>query len=157
MITKSARTDFESNAPAKPEHLIVVLDANVFVSALLKDSETRRILISSDDVFLFPEIILEEIEKNRDELLKKSGLANEEFDGLINRLLNYVSVIPSDVLLPYRDEAYKVIGEIDSKDVPYIAAALAFEVSVIWSNDRHFEKQTRIKVLKTKDMIPTVD
>jgi len=137
--------------------MIVILDANVFVSALLRDSETRRILISSDDVFLFPEIILEEIEGNRDELLKKSGLTNEEFDGLINRLLNYVSVISLDVLLPYRDEAYKVIGEIDVKDVPYIAAALAFDGSVIWSNDRHFEKQARIKVFKTKDMIPTVD
>jgi predicted nucleic acid-binding protein len=157
MITKSARTDFESNAPAKPEHLIVVLDANVFVSALLKDSETRRILISSDDVFLFPEIILEEIEKNRDELLKKSGLTSDVFDGLINRLLNYVSVIPSEILLPYREEACKIIGAVDVKDVPYIAAALAFEGTVIWSNGRHFEKQTRIKVFKTKDMIPTVD
>ncbi|MFZ2455211.1 MAG: PIN domain-containing protein [Candidatus Altiarchaeia archaeon] len=114
-------------------------------------------LISSDDVFLFPEIILEEIEGNRVELLKKFGLTNEEFDGLIIQLLNYVSVISSDVLLPYRDEAYKVIGVIDLKDVPYIAAALAFEGSVIWSNDRHFEKQARIKVLKTKDMISAVD
>jgi predicted nucleic acid-binding protein len=137
--------------------MIVILDANVFVSALLKDSETRRILISSDNVFLFPEIILEEIEKNRDELLEKSGLTIDVFDGLIKRLLKYVTVIPSEILLPYREEACKIIRAVDVKDVPYIAAALAFEGSVVWSNDRHFEKQTQIKVLKTKDMIPTVD
>lgn len=132
---------------------MIVLDANVFVSALLKDSETRRILISSEEVFLFPEIILEEIGGNRKELVAKSGLSEEDFDGLIKKLLKYIVVVSSDSLLPYREEAYSIIGEIDVKDVPYIAAALAFNGSVIWSNDRHFEKQDRIKVLKTKDMI----
>jgi predicted nucleic acid-binding protein len=137
--------------------MIIVLDANVFVSALLEDSATRRILICSDDVFLFPEMILEEIDRNREELLAKSGLPAEGFNGLIRRLLDYVSVIPSEVLLPYRDEAYDIMGHIDLKDVPYIAAALAFEGSVIWSNDKHFDMQSRIKVVKTKDMIPKAD
>ena len=132
---------------------MIVLDANVFVSALLRDSETRRILISSDEVFLFPEIIFEEIGGNRGELLEKSGLSGEEFNGLIKRLLKYVVTVPSEVLLPYREEAYDIIGKVDVKDVPYVAAALAFKGSVIWSNDKHFEKQDRIKVVKTRDML----
>jgi len=134
------------------DFVMIVLDANVFVSALLRDSETRRILISSDEVFLFPEIILEEIEMNRSELLKKSGRSDEEFNGLIKRLLKYVVTVPSDILLPYREEAYAIIGNVDVKDVPYVAAALAFKDSAIWSNDKHFEKQDRIKVVKTREM-----
>jgi predicted nucleic acid-binding protein len=134
--------------------MIIVLDANVFISAILKDSETRKILVSSDNVFLFPGMILEEIGIHRSELLGKSGLTEKEFNGLIERLLKYVSVIPSEVLLPYREDAQMIMGHIDLKDVPYIAAALAFEGSVIWSNDKHFDMQSKIKVVQTRDMIP---
>jgi predicted nucleic acid-binding protein len=137
--------------------MIVVLDANVFVSALLKDSMTRRILISSGNVYLFPEIILEEIESNRGELLEKSGLESDVFSGLINKLLEYVCIIPTDALTPYREDACRIIGDIDVKDVPYIAAALAFEGSLIWSNDRHFERQDKIKIIKTKDLAVKLD
>jgi predicted nucleic acid-binding protein len=137
--------------------MMVVLDANVFVSALLKDSMTRRILISSGNVYLFPEIILEEIESNRGELLEKSGLESDVFSGLINKLLEYVCIIPTDALTPYREDACRIIGDIDVKDVPYIAAALAFEGSLIWSNDRHFERQDKIKIIKTKDLAVKLD
>ena len=44
-------------------------------------------------------------------------------------------------------------GNIDKEDIIFIATALGIEDSVIWSDDRHFERQNKIKILKTKEII----
>ena len=56
-----------------------------------------------------------------------------------------------DVLLPYPERyilglAENIIGKKDPKDIPFIAAALAFTVDGIWSNDRDFESQSICKM-----------
>ena len=53
------------------------------------------------------------------------------------------------------DEAEKIMDHIDKDDTPFIAAALATN-SIIWSDDKHFEKQNKIKILKTKDLIKMI-
>jgi len=42
----------------------IVLDANILFSALIKDSLTRKIILEYDGLFLFPEIIFEEMKKH---------------------------------------------------------------------------------------------
>jgi predicted nucleic acid-binding protein len=51
--------------------LNIVIDSNILFSALIKDSLTRRIILDYDKTFLFPEFIFEEIQKHKEELLKK--------------------------------------------------------------------------------------
>jgi len=41
--------------------------------------------------------------------------------------------------------------DIDEKDTPILALAIAVE-GIIWSNDDHFKKQTRINSLTTKEL-----
>jgi len=48
----------------------IIIDTNVFVSAILKNSVTRKLLIKSQENFLFPEHILEEIRQHEDLFLK---------------------------------------------------------------------------------------
>jgi len=50
----------------------IILDTNIFVSALLKYSLTRKIIIESKQTFLFPEIIFSELKRNEGELVFKS-------------------------------------------------------------------------------------
>ena len=54
---------------------------------------------------------------------------------------------------PYFKEAEKIIGNIDPKDVPFVALALAIENEGIWSNDKHFEEIKQIKIWKTSDLL----
>ena len=42
---------------------------------------------------------------------------------------------------------------IDPEDIVFIATALSISDSAIWSDDGHFEKQDKVKVLKTKDVV----
>lgn len=130
----------------------IVIDTNIFISALIKDNLTRMILTNLKINFLFPEFEFREISKYKNLILKKTGLSEEEFYILFLRLLKYVRVIPEDVILKYKRAADKIIGHIHKEDTVFVATALSFKCP-IWSDDKHFQKQKIIKIFKTKDIM----
>ncbi len=131
--------------------MIVVLDTNVIISALIKDSLTRKVIIESGLNFVYPEISLHELRKHKKTIIDKSGLPEKDIDKLLDKLLEYVVLIPTEGVKSHLDEAKNIIQKIDPNDVVFIAAALAFRNSVIWSDDRDFERQKRVRIVKTKD------
>ena len=62
-------------------------------------------------------------------------------------------MVPIDEYEKKMNEGMKIIGNIDEKDAQFIALALSIENDGIWSNDKHFEKQKKIKVFKTIDTL----
>ena len=68
-------------------------------------------------------------------------------------LFKYIRVVPTRAILKRWDEAKEIMDSIDKEDVTFIATALCLDGSIIWSNDKDFEKQKKIKVLKTKDVV----
>ncbi len=131
--------------------MYVVLDTNILFSALIRDSTTRKLILEYDGTFLFPEYIFEEAEKHKDEIFKKSGMDAEDFNELLAIILRKVNIVPSEVLEPYRREAYEIVKDIDVNDVLFVACALAYKESIIWSNDSSLKKQSRIKVINTSE------
>ena len=129
----------------------VVLDTNILFSALIRDSTTRKLILEYEGIFLFPEYIFEEAEKHKEEILKKSEMGVNEFNKLLALILKKIIIVPSEVLEPYRQEAYELMNDIDVNDVLFVACALAYKGSVIWSNDSHLKKQSRIKVINTAE------
>ena len=130
----------------------IILDVNVILSALIRDSTTRKIILNSKFDFYFPEPSLHKIRKYKDYILEKSGLSEEEFDKLMATLFKYIKLMSTEEIGKNWDEAKKIMEHIDPEDVVFIAAALSMEDSVIWSDDGHFEKQDKVKVLKTKEL-----
>ena len=130
----------------------IVLDSNILFSAIIKDSKTRRIILEYEELFLFPQYIFEEMEEHMDELLKKSKLSNQNFNTLLTILLRKVAIIPNEVLLPYRQRALDVVKNIDKDDILFIACALAYPDSIIWSNDKKLKSQKTVKVLNTEEI-----
>ena len=61
----------------------IIIDSNVLFSALLRDSDTRRIILEYDGFFLFPSFIFEEMREHLNDLLKRSGMNKDEFDLLL--------------------------------------------------------------------------
>ena len=129
----------------------VVLDTNILFSALIKDSTTRKLILEYEGMFLFPEYIFEEAEKHKDEILQKSEMDADEFNKLLALILRKVIIVPSEVLEPYRQEAYELVKNIDVNDTLFIACALACHGSIIWSSDVRLKKQSRIKVINTAE------
>src|SRR3989344_5243093 len=133
--------------------MIIIIDTNVLISALIKDSLTRKIIVFSGLEFCYPEISLHELRKHKNLVLKKSGLKESEYENILNKLLEYITLMPTEKINEHLEEAKEIMHRIDPDDIVFIAAALCYPDSIVWSDDKHFEKQDKVKVLKTKDFI----
>ena len=76
--------------------MIFIIDTNIIFSAMLKDSITRLLLIDSPFILYAPEAILNEIKKYKLDILKRSGLNAEEFEGLFELLTEDINIIEKE-------------------------------------------------------------
>lgn len=128
-----------------------VLDTNILISALIRDSATRRFIVETNESLAYPESGIREIQKHKEFILEKSGLSEEEFESVFDILLDYIELIPDDVLEKTIEEAKEIMLEIDEKDVIFLATALALGDAVIWSDDKDFKRQSRVPVKTSKE------
>jgi predicted nucleic acid-binding protein len=131
----------------------IIIDSNSLFSALIKNSKTRRIILEYDNLFLFPSFIFIEMQKHKSELLKKSRMSERDFNKLLQLILRKVVIVPNEVLIPYKKEAYEIVKDIDLDDILFIACALAYPNSVIWSDDKKLKRQSKVKILNTQEII----
>lgn len=130
----------------------LVLDTNILIAALIKDSITRRILLLPDLQFLLPAFALDELARHRTKIARAARLKADEIDLLLTLLLTSVVVVPFERIAPHIPAADALIGAIDPDDVPFVALALAEEHEGIWSNDRAFENIPNIKLWTTASL-----
>jgi len=133
--------------------MIIVVDANILFSALIKDSKTREIIIYSDECMIFPSYIYDEIKKHKHTLVKKSELPEKDFNKLLQLLFDKIIVVPDNILKKHKYEAIKIAKDIDPDDALFIACALAYPNSVIWSNDKQLKNQSKVRVMNTEEII----
>ena len=131
----------------------IVIDTNVLMAGLLKDSIVRAMLLSKNIKFFIPEHALDEIRKYEDELLKKSGYAKKQLKSLMNYLLENVKIIPSSITKNHLKKVESIMKNIDIKDSSFIAAVFSINADGIWSYDNHFKKQDKVKVFSIEELI----
>lgn len=92
------------------------------------------------------------MEKHKEELLKKSKMTAKDFNALLSLLLRKVLIVPTDSLRPYKKQAYDIVKDIDPDDVLFIACALAYPQSFLWSDDKKLRRQSIVPMLSTREM-----
>ena len=60
--------------------------------------------------------------------------------------------MPLDLYREKMGSAFEIMKDIDEKDAPFLALAMQFSCPV-WSNDRHFQRQTAVKVYTTGNIV----
>ena len=130
-----------------------VVDTNRIIASLVRDSASRKILLSEKFEFLTVGVARSEIEEHRKELREKAKLTDKQLDTILAMLFKRIFVVSDVVIEKKMRQAEKIMDTIDPSDTPFIAVALAMENDGIWSDDKHFSKQKRIKVWKTKDLL----
>lgn len=103
--------------------------------------------------FYVPEHAIEETESHVFLVVKKTGLSPSEIRLVLSILLTNMQVVPLGDVLRKWNEAEKIMVPIDKEDTPFMAAALALRPDGIWSDDKHFKRQSRVKVWSTKEII----
>jgi len=130
----------------------IVVDTNMIIAALVKDSKAREIIMNSKLEFLSPDFVLDEIYKYEDYICEKAGLSKEEFELLMALIFQKITIIPSYDYESYKEKAKEIMKE-DVKDVPYVACYFALKCDGIWTNDPDYEGKEEIKIFSTKDLL----
>lgn len=130
----------------------LVIDSNRIMAGLIKDSQTRKIIFNEEFNFIAPDYIITEIEKYRQHLIEKSKLTDREFDIILLSILEKIELIPSDVFIDQLELAEEIMKDIDIKDSPFLALGLAVKTSGIWSEDKDFDRQDKLKRFSTKEL-----
>lgn len=131
----------------------LVADTNRIIAALIKDSTSRKILLNKN--FQFTSIVFTktEIKKHEEEILQKSRLSEQEYAELFEKLFKKIELVDEkDIKTQFVKKGIKIMKNIDESDSLFVAIALQ-EKCAVWSDDKHFLKQKKVKVLTTKELI----
>ncbi len=129
----------------------IVVDTNILVS-FFRSNPVSEIVSNVRDFNLqlfAPELAFDELKKNKQDILKYSGLNEKQFNEKLTKLAKFIRIIPKKQLNIHNSETKKLIHE---KDAPFFALALKLNCP-IWSNEPAFKKQSVVKIFSTRDML----
>jgi len=133
--------------------MILVIDTNILLASLIRDSTVRKVIVESGWEFFYPEASFHEVRKYKGLVLEKSGINETEYAKLLNHLLQHITLVPEEQIKGHVKESNKLLGKVDSDDVVFLATAFSIENSKIWSDDPHLAKQDKVRVFKTKHIV----
>ena len=117
----------------------LVVDTNVVVSAMVRDSVTRRLLFHPALELFSPPHLFEELEEHKAEIMQKSGFTEIEFSDFISALAKIVFMVSEEAYKKHMRDVAEVIA--DPNDLQFAASAIvvnSLSPCGIWSNDPHF-------------------
>ncbi len=102
---------------------IIVIDANIIISALISDSrQIRRILAREALQFVSPKFIVVELFKHAPKIQKATKLSRDEVLELLSSIINRIKFYEEDLIsIGNWTEAFRLCRDVDEKDTPYIA------------------------------------
>ncbi len=129
--------------------ITVVADANPIISALIGGT-SREIFFDRRFGFITSEFTIKEVKKYIPVVAQKLEMPMHHIE--ITLALLPISVYRKEFYKGRIKEAEALIAKKDKKDVEILALALATN-NPLWSQDKHFEDISQIKLLKTKDLL----
>ncbi len=78
--------------------MILVVDANVVIAALIRNSKAREILLSGKFKFLAPDFVKEETFKYLEYVKQKSGMGEDALNLLVTLVFQEVQTIPRGIM-----------------------------------------------------------
>jgi predicted nucleic acid-binding protein len=127
----------------------IILDSNILLAALIKDSITRKIVMSKKWDYFYPLISIQELVKYSGLVIRKTGISLQTYNKLLNHLLSRITLVHTEKIQKHIEEAKNMISDPD--DIVFVALQLTIPNSIIWSDDSDFD--TVSNVLKTKDVV----
>ena len=131
----------------------LIIDTNILISALIRDSMTRKLIFHPGIELISPEYLFVELDRYEKMILDRSGLGPDKYFIVKTEILSRIDTIPFDEYMVHYDEASFLIEGIDPDDAPFFALALPVDCDGIWSNDKDPGKQTSVRIYSTVDLL----
>jgi predicted nucleic acid-binding protein len=128
----------------------VIVDANKVFAAFIAEGIVHDLLFSGKFKPVGPEKLLEEVEKHKEEIAEKAEKKLEDIELAIKLLEPEFEIFSRLEYTARLSEGLKLAPH--PKDVEYFALALKLDFP-IWSNEKAFKKQSKVKVFSTSDLI----
>jgi predicted nucleic acid-binding protein len=128
----------------------LVVNTNILFSFFNEKSKARELSILPELELYSPSFSLDEIEKNKLEILKRFSLSESQFSLIRNLLIAVIKFVPKEEYSKFFSEAKKISPDPD--DVDFFALALKLNCP-LWSEDKRLKKQSRIKVFSTSELV----
>lgn len=132
----------------------LIIDTNSIIAALVKDSTSRKIVLNPKFKFYCTEHVFKEIEEHFEEITKKTKNV-EKTKELLELIKKSLSTIDEGLVVEHISKADKLIR--DKEDIPLIALALAIPNQGIWTSDKDFLEQQKIKIWTTKELLELIE
>jgi predicted nucleic acid-binding protein len=130
--------------------MILVIDANILFSALIRNSLTANLLFNANLYLYTPQFIVDEFLKYENDILRRMSRTHEDFVQVMHMLKDIILTVQEDEYKKFMKDAEKISP--DDKDVMYFALALKLGCA-IWSNDARLKEQDKVKVYSTEDVV----
>ena len=134
----------------------LVVDANVVISALIADGNTRELIVTLEPELLTPAFVHDEIENYEEMIAEKAGMEPDRVAQFIDLLFRYIDIVPAADFHPAIERADEAIGDTDPDDVLYLACAIASDAA-IWSDDSDFDQQYLVETYSTSEVIDSFE
>ncbi len=130
-----------------------VVDANILLAAFLKEGVTRELLLDSRLTLFAPEHLIQETSRHLQgnaSIRRRMGLPERNLQELFSILTMRIQVIPQKSYQSFLKEALFLASH--KEDAPYLALALFLNIP-IWSNDKGFKDQEKVRVYSTQELL----
>ena len=137
---------------------ILVVNANILFSFFNENSTRRRLIKKLPKMgckLITPDFALEELMEDKERIKDFARIDEVGFMFLFSLLERKImEIYPKDKYEDTLSEAGNISphGKAVHKDDPYFALALSFNAP-IWSDEKSFKKQSKVKVFSTSELI----
>ena len=115
----------------------VIVDTNILFSALLTNrSKFAETLLATENDFFVCEMVLVELFKHKEKIVKLSGLSEDEIIQLYQIYLKKIHLYKEELIsLENRQQAYQLCYDIDKNDSAHVALTLELN-GLLWTGDK---------------------
>lgn len=133
--------------------LEIIVDANILLASFLKEATTRELLLDVRLSLFAPEHLISETSRNlmdNPDIKKRVHLSPVRMKELFSYLTNRIQTVPASSYRGHFQEALLLAPH--KEDAHYFALSLLFGIP-IWTNDKGFKSQDKIKIYSTGELI----
>lgn len=134
----------------------LVIDANIVLAGLLRNSVTRALIIDPQLELHAPDQLVPETERRlttASRFRQRLNLSNDEIRTILSFLFAPITMHPKQQHTRALKQALALAPH--AEDAPYLALALTLDIP-IWSNDRGLQSQNAIEIFTTADVLASL-